>query len=61
MNSFKDIVLNQKQALVVKKFFVQKKMTHMWEYIDSLNLPISKSKEIEVICSYKNVSVRAWD
>lgn len=61
INSFKDFDLNQKQGLVVKKFFSQKKMTHLWEYVDSLNLPLSNGKEVEVICGHKNVSVRVWN
>lgn len=61
MNSFKDIVLNQKQALIVKKFFVQKKMTYMWEYIDSLKVCSPTSKELEVICGKNSVTVRLWN
>lgn len=59
--TFRDIVLDKSQSLIVKKFFSQKKMIHLWEYIDSLNVSSSIDKELEVICGKNSVTVRLWN
>ena len=60
MNSFEDFILNPSQSAVTKKLFAQRKINKIWEYIDSLKLPLPKSSETELICSHKNTFIRAW-
>lgn len=62
MNSslFHDIALDSNQSSIVKKYFLKKKMSQMWDYIDSLNLKVPKNFETEIVCTNKSVSVRVW-
>lgn len=62
MNSslFHDIALDSNQSSIVKKYFLKKKMSQMWDYIDSLKIKLPENKEVEIVYNHKGALVRVW-
>lgn len=60
INSFRDIDLNLQQSMIVRKYFSQKKMNQMWDYIDSLKIKLPENKEVEIVYNHKGASIRVW-